>query len=326
MLLSVVVPVYNVKDYLEGCVASIIDENVSDYEIILVDDGSTDGVSGELCDKIAAQHPELVRVIHQENMGLGGARNTGIKAALGEYLYFIDSDDKLVSGSLSLFVNEIKKNYPDVISFNFYTDDGEGTTTPIVSNYYQSDEPFKLSQHPEFLLSLPNAWSRVWRKTLYTDNDIYYPHRAWYEDIRTTSKLFAVAESIVTIEDKLYLYLQRSGSIMHSAKLDRNVEIIDAFEDLIGWYKERGLFEEYKDILCQLTIEHVYLAASVRILRADTKHPLLKEFAEYVRKEFPDYKHNQYIDQLPRARKIAFHLLELKQYKLLAMLFKVYKG
>lgn len=324
MLLSVIVPVYNVKDYLEACVASIIDENVSDYEIILVDDGSTDGVSGELCDKIAEKHPELIRVIHQENMGLGGARNTGIKAAEGDYLYFIDSDDKLVPGSLSLFVKEIEKSNPDVVSFNFCTDDGEGSIKPVVSNYFHSEKPFKLEEHPEYLFSFPNAWSRVWKKTLYTDNGILYPHRAWYEDIRTTTKLFALAESIVTIEDNLYLYLQRSGSIMHSAKLDRNREIIDAFQDLLGWYKENGLFEKYRDELCRLAIDHVYLAASVRILRSDTKHPLLKEFAGYLKKEFPDYKKNPYLSSLTKPRKLVFRLLEMKQYKLLALLFRVY--
>ncbi len=322
MLLSVIVPVYNVKEYLEGCVASIVDENVSDYEIILVDDGSTDGVSGELCDKIAEKYPQLIRVIHQENKGLGGARNTGIAAANGEYLYFIDSDDKLVPGSIALFVNEIKKHNPDVLSFNFYTDDGEGHTAPVVGNYIQLDAPFKLEDHPEYLLSLPNAWSRVWRKTLYTDNNILYPDRVWYEDIRTTTKLFALADSIVTIEDKLYLYLQRSGSIMHSAKIDRNREIIDAFEDFLGWYKENGLFEKYHDVLCRLAVEHVYLAASVRVLRADVKHPLLGEFVSYLKKEFPDYKKNPCIAQLSKSRKLVFKLLELKQYRLLKLLFK----
>lgn len=323
MLLSVVVPVYNVKEYLEACVASIIDENVSDYEIILVDDGSTDGASGELCDAIAEKHPNLVRVIHQENKGLGGARNTGIKESRGEYIYFIDSDDKLVAGALSLFVNAIKKNYPDVVSFDFFTDDGEGTTAPVYSNYYRSDEPFKLEEHPEYLLSLPSACSRVWKKSLYTDNNIYYPDRVWYEDIRTTTKLFTLAERIVTIDDKLYLYLQRSESIMHSAKLERNREIIDAFEDILGWFKENGYFEKYKNELCKLCIDHVYLSSSVRVLRADSKHALLAEFRNYLRNNFPEYKKNPYISQLSTMRKLIFKLLEMKQYKLIALLFSI---
>ncbi len=323
MLLSVIIPVYNVKDYLEKCVASVMDENVSDYEIVLVDDGSTDGESGALCDAIAEKHPELIRVIHQENMGLGGARNTGIKESKGEYLFFVDSDDTVVSGTLSVITKKIEETQPDILAFNLYTDDGEGHREPVDSNYVQRSEAFTLEECPEYLFSLPNAWSRVWKKTLYTDNCIYYPHRAWYEDIRTTSKLFAVAESIVTIENRLYLYLQRSGSIMHSAKLERNREIIDAFEDLLEWYKKHGLFEKYKDILCRLCIDHVYLAASVRVLRADAKHPLLGDFSEYVKKEFPDYKKNPYISGLSGAKRLVFRLLEMKQYKLLSLLFRL---
>lgn len=323
MLISIVVPVYNVKEYLEGCVDSIVDKSISDYEIILVDDGSTDGESGELCDKLAQKYPDVVRVVHQDNMGLGGARNTGIKEAKGEYLCFIDSDDKVVPGTLKLLVEKLKENTPDVLSFNLSTDDGEGNIAPVNSNYFNEDTPFNLSDRPEYLLSLPNACTRVWRKKLFTDNDIVFPPRVWYEDIRTTTKLFAVAESIVTIKDSLYLYLQRGDSIMHSSKLDKNKEIIDAFEDVISWYKEKGLFEKYRNVLCRLCIDHVYLAASVRILRVDARHPLLKELYSYLVKEFPDYKKNPYLTELSGARKLAYKLLEIKQYRVLSLLFRL---
>lgn len=325
MFVSVIIPVYNVKEYLEKCVASVLDRSVNDYEIILVDDGSTDGESGVLCDKIAAQHSDIIRVIHQENRGLGGARNTGIRESRGKYLFFVDSDDTVVPGTLARIVEELKKSEPDILAFNLYTDDGEGHRVPMNSNYVHPDKPFVLAEHPEYLFSMPNAWSRVWKKTLYTDNNIEYPNRAWYEDIRTTLKLFALAEKIVTIEDRFYVYLQRSGSIMHSAKIDRNREIIDAFEDLIGWYKENGLFEKYKNELCMLCIDHLYLSASVRVLKANTKHPLLKEFQNYVRREFPNYKKNPHLKTLSKSRKLALKLLEAKQYNLLNFLFRIKK-
>ena len=110
---------------------------------------------------------------------------------------------------------------------------------------------------------------------------------------------------------------------MHSSKLDKNKEIIDAFEDVISWYKKKGLFEKYRDVLCRLCIDHVYLAASVRILRADARHPLLKELRSYLRKEFPDYKKNPYLAELSGARKLAYKLLEIKQYRVLSLLFRL---
>lgn len=323
MLLSVIIPVYNVKDYLEKCVESVIDPSFSDYEIILVDDGSTDGVSGELCDKIAEKYHSLIRVIHQENRGLGGARNTGIREAKGEYLFFPDSDDTVMPGTISILANKIKETGADVVAYNIMTDDGNGNRSPVTSNYIESEVPFKLSEKPEYLLSLPNAWGRVWRKSLFTDNGIEYPGKVWYEDIRTSTKLFAKAESIVTIPDRLYVYLQRQGSIMRSSNLERNREIIDAFEDIISWFKSEGLFEQYKDVLCQLAIDNVYVAASVRVLREDTKHPLLNEFKDYMEKVFPEYKSSPYVSELPKLKRLAYKLLEGRHYKILKLLFKI---
>lgn len=93
MIFSVVIPVYNVKDYLPKCIDSVLAQDFEDYEVILIDDGSTDGESGEICDRYAAAHPERIRAIHKPNGGVGEARNVGIEAAQGEYLIFLDSDD-----------------------------------------------------------------------------------------------------------------------------------------------------------------------------------------------------------------------------------------
>ncbi|MFR5421203.1 MAG: glycosyltransferase family 2 protein [Oscillospiraceae bacterium] len=92
MIFSVVIPVYNVKDYLPKCIDSVLAQDFEDYEVILIDDGSTDGESGAICDRYAAAHPERIRAIHKPNGGVGEARNVGIEAP-GQYLIFIDSDD-----------------------------------------------------------------------------------------------------------------------------------------------------------------------------------------------------------------------------------------
>ena len=96
MTFSVVIPVYNVKDYLEKCIDSVLAQTSDDTEIILVDDGSTDGESGQICDRYAEKHPDQIRVIHQNNRGVSSARNSGIRAATGEFIVFIDGDDYIV--------------------------------------------------------------------------------------------------------------------------------------------------------------------------------------------------------------------------------------
>lgn len=323
MLLSIIVPVYNTSDYLEGCVRSIVANDCTGCEIILVDDGSTDGQSPQLCDRLAASYPNLIRVIHQENHGLGGARNTGLEAARGEYLFFPDSDDTITPDALSVIKKALAETGAEIVAFNLCSDDGNGHHTPVQANYCQPQGVFRASDHPEFLLSLPSAPIRVWKRSLFLTSGIRYPSRVWYEDIRTTVKLFALAQSIVALPEYLYLYLQRPESIMRSSNLDRNREILDAFQDLLPWFEAQGLWALYRDVLCRLCIDHAYIAASVRVLRAEPHHPLLAQFRAYLRERFPDYKKNPYLSQLPNARKLAFHLLELRQYRLLRLLFRL---
>lgn len=323
MLLSIVIPVYNTKEYLESCVQSVLACDCQDCEIILVDDGATDGVCPQMCDRLAAENPQLIRVIHQENKGLGGARNTGLEAAKGTYVFFPDSDDTVTPNTLTVLKKAIADTGADIISFNFYSDDGEGHLTPLKSNYFEADAPFRLADRPEFLLSAPSAWSRVWKRSLFMDSGVRYPSRVWYEDLRTSMKLFALADSIATIPDHLYLYLQRPGSIMHSAKIDRNREIQEAMEDLLLWFKENGFYEQYRPQLCHLCLDHVYLTASVRVLRVDPKHPMLNEFRTYLLEQFPDYKKSPYLSDLSASRKLAYHLLNLRCYKLLNLLFRI---
>lgn len=321
--ITIIIPVYNVSEYIEKCVDSVLLSNISDCEILLIDDGSTDGKSGALCDVLAQRNPKNIRVIHQENKGLGGARNTGIKESRGEYLVFLDSDDTLASGAIDVLKTSIEKSTADIIAFNMKTDDGNGNGEITKANYFESDKSFALQSEPEYLLSLPSACCRVWKKSLFIENDIWFPERVWYEDIRTTSKLFAVAKSIYTIEDVLYIYFQREGSIMRSDNVGRNHEIIDAFDDILNWFKKEGVFEMYSEVLCGLCMEHLYMAASVRVLEVDVKHPLLQQFAKYMDKEFPEYRKNRYFDRFSKLRKLVFYLLEMKQYELLRLLFNL---
>lgn len=323
MLLSIVIPVYNTKDYLESCLNSVLACDCTDCEIILVDDGSTDGQTPALCDALVRRHGPLVRVVHQENRGLGGARNTGLEAANGEYLFFPDSDDKVTPDALTVLKNAIRRTDADIIAFNFCTDDGEGHLNPMSANYTHSETPFTAAERPEILLSQPSACFRVWRRKLFMDSGIRYPSRVWYEDLRTSMKLFALADSIVTLDNHLYHYLHRPGSIMLSSNVDRNREILDAFDDLIYWYKAQGLWEQYRDVLCRLCIDHLYLAASVRVLMADCRHQLLAEFSTYLRRHFSSYRNNPYLSQLSMAHKLAFYLLEGRHYRTLRLLFRI---
>lgn len=322
MRFSVIVPVYNVEEYLQGCIDSILANDCSDCEVILVDDGSTDGVCPGICDENAKAHPELIRVIHQENQGLGGARNTGLEAARGEYVLFVDSDDTIAPHTLEVLQTEILKTHADIYSFNLYSHDGQGKKE-LIEIAPVHDGAFTLYENPAFLFSLPAAWARIWRRDLFINTGIRYPSRVWYEDIRTTTKLFAAASSIVTLPDALYFYLARPGSIMRSGNVKRSREILEAFDDILRWYRDRGLLEHYQDELCRLAVDHIQLAAVVRVIRQDAHSPLIAEFVSYMYTNFPNWEKNPYVAQLPRKHKLLLKLIAKKKYLLIALLFKL---
>lgn len=322
MKISIIIPVYNVADYLRKCVDSVLDQKFDDYEVILVDDGCTDGVCPEICDEYQNSYSNRIRVIHQENKGLGGARNTGIAAANGEYLLFVDSDDYIASNTLNVLDRYIERFHADVYDFGFYICKEGEAPVPQLDNM-PKDTVLRAEEDPSLMEANPTAWTRLWKRSLFLDHDIEYPSRVWYEDIRTTEKLFVCAQSIVSIPNCFYYYLVRENSITHNKNVERNREIIDAFDDLITWFRKNGYYDQYYEELCRLAVEHIFVVGSVRVLRIDDKSPLLREFSDYMKKNFPDYRKNKRIESLSRNQKTVMGLLHRKQYLLVRKMFEL---
>ena len=319
---SVIVPVYNVEAYLEKCVQSILRQTEQDFELLLVDDGSTDS-SGQLCEELAKQDSRI-RVIHQENQGLGGARNTGIREAKGDWLLLVDSDDWIEPEILEKSLEAGLREEADMVVFPFRSVDEEGRELAVFRENIPVGRAFALKERKDILLTAPVAWNKLYRTAFFRETGLAYPSRVWYEDIRTTPKLMALARRMVFLGDIGYNYLQRQGSIMNSGKVARNVEIIEAFGDILPWFREHGLFAEYRQELEHLTVAHILLTSSVRVLRMDYKNPLLGKFRAYVEREFPTYRGNPYNKtHFTRNQKIALWLVERRWYGAAALAFRV---
>ncbi len=216
MKISVVIPVYNVKPYLERCVNSVLNQTYKDLEIILVDDGSTDG-SGELCDQIAFTDKRIC-VIHQENQGLSEARNTGIQKARGEYLVFVDSDDLwLLDDGLETIMCH---NYEtiDLICFKIVDiwKDGHQSISPdynleIISRQPNTQALFSyLIKYQVLRLS---ACLVVVRRQILIDYEIYFPSRIIGEDFFWHMHLWQHVQNVKMANVNLYGYWHREGSI-----------------------------------------------------------------------------------------------------------------
>lgn len=323
MKFSIIVPVYNVAEYLSKCVDSLLAQNCADGEIILVDDGSTDGKCPALCDGLASAHPDRIRVIHQTNGGLGAARNTGIRAARGDYLLFVDSDDWLAPNTLEELSRAVDRWNADMYCFSFRYVAEDGRETPAEPRTAPVDGiPTTLARTPELLLDPPMSCTRLCRRSLFVENGVSFPGRVWYEDLCTTPKLLLDSASVVQLEGDYYRYLQRTGSIMRSSNLKRNLEILNAVETVRDFFVQRGAMEQYRDWLSFLSLQNLMDAAR-RVLMEDPRAEYLPQFLDYMRENYPDYRKNPLLFRLGKKKHILLRLLEGKHYSLARTMFRV---
>ena len=221
-LLSFILPVYNVEAYLEECVASILPQCSDECQIVLVDDGATDS-SGKICDALAATS-SLITVVHQKNGGLSAARNAGLEVATGEYVAFVDSDDRLAAGSVAKILDWIREGGADYCfmeAIKFYPDGsqeplGDGITRDGVRGKAKLDAVKYLASRPRFAGA---AWSKIYRKRFLDENNLRFPNdRRISEDLGVTRDCILCAETLDALSFPYYEYRQlRAGSITNVA-------------------------------------------------------------------------------------------------------------
>ncbi len=252
-LISIIVPVYKVERYLDECVRSIAGQTYGNIEIILVDDGSPDSC-GRKCDEWAAADSR-VRVIHQENTGLSGARNTGIDAASGEYIAFVDSDDILVPGMCESVISAFRKNRCDIVCFDVQRVNDKGEVIGVIEN---PNKNTLLDRHTALCeLSAGRIkdyyWNKVYRAELFCG--VRCPVGHLMEDMYTTYKLFLNSESIYCLSESLYRYRHRDDSILQRI----NATLVsDTF--MAAYTRYRELSDIYPDAASNAFM-HVALSA-----------------------------------------------------------------
>lgn len=231
MKLSIIIPVYNISAYLEECVQSVLCQTFTDYEIILVDDGSKDK-SGELCDQLAQQVNESLTangkrrivVIHKENGGLSDARNVGLWAAKGEYVHFLDGDDSYTTeNDLQTLVSELERqNNPDTLLFcrrDFYEDTGRVENirpynVEFINNASNVTEIFQhLLTTQRFNMS---ACFQLLRREFLIHNEIFFTKGLLSEDVDWSLDLWQKVQTVKSINCSAYSYRHRSASISTS--------------------------------------------------------------------------------------------------------------
>lgn len=261
--ISVIIPVYNVEDYLAECLDSVIEQTLYPIEIICVNDGSTDN-SAEIL-KEYVQKDSRIKVLYQENKGLGAARNYGVKNANSDYLFFLDSDDWLERDCLEKLYNKIVEKKSDICIYGLKKYD-EKTKKNIQDDYFglsmYNDAIFKNCTYKDIKSAIFKRFGAVlklYSKNFFINNNIFFDEGVLFEDVFSHVKSLINAKNIAFLNERLYIYrVNRDNSIMFSSK--ESEKIFDVFEYLQKIYdflKETNVlkeieFEYYAFVLDQI--------------------------------------------------------------------------
>ena len=224
-LLSIIVPVYKVENYLPKCIDSILAQTFTDFELILVDDGSPDDCPA-LCDA-AAEKDARVRVIHQKNGGLSAARNAGLDAARGAWIGFVDSDDYIAPEMYEVLYQAVQSTGADLALCDYAEVDEAGTPCPQMHVSLSEGEltgQELLKRASGLMVQL--AWNKLYRRAIFTQ--LRYPEGKLNEDLFLIPEVCLQIQKAVVVPKALYYYVQRGGSIMNESKTLRHYDAAEA--------------------------------------------------------------------------------------------------
>lgn len=256
---SVIVPVYNVpKKYLEKCVSSLVNQTLNDIEIILVDDGTPD-TSGKLCDGYAKKDSRI-KVIHQENKGLCGARNTGVKSSTGEWISFVDGDDWIEPNAYEKLYNIGTKNNVDAVMFGYVKDYPSKSVIMHYDKYFENNKVYNTSEDIAYLQKMilnynancAMAPTKFIRKSVIEKYNIYHDEklRQGAEGIEFNIRLFSKIKSALFLNETFYHYIYNDESITTVHNEKNHQMVIDCFKkikgeinnddsEIMGWFYNR---------------------------------------------------------------------------------------
>ena len=245
-MISIIVPVYNTAKFLERCIDSIVAQTYTDWELLLIDDGSTDH-SGDICDRYAASDPRI-RAFHKPNGGLTSARNHGLERASGEWVTHIDSDDWVEPDMLAALLAKAEETDAEVVICDFYFAWGNER------ELYQSidwdvDKTASLNRYIASVWT--TAYSSIAKRSLYVENEIRSPRGISYcEDFHLMVRLCYFAKRVAHLERPLYNYWQQQDSLMHKRRKNAESEMQWVYLDIVKFFKRYGVYADYRRTMC----------------------------------------------------------------------------
>lgn len=309
---SIIIPVYNAEKYLYECISSILCQTYKNFQLILINDGSTDN-SYSICQRFVSIDTR-VKVLHQKNSGASEARNQGISNADGDYIIFLDSDDWWIDDKVLQTIHDrIKKTLPDVLSFNFSKYMNEKICDPYFSLSIES-MPEQYEDTIEYIfkyhLWVSGAWNKVIRKKLFNKDGLRFKSGITSEDIDWSLRLAMRTEKFDYIQDVIYVYRQNPLSVSHTPSLSK----LHCLEKNIEQCEKLVESEKDNNRLCLFNSYIAYQYGTLLYCVAELSGEDQKAF-------IPTIKRMQYLTEYSDDNKIKIIHLVRKTFGLSAVLY-----
>lgn len=305
---SLIIPVYNVENYIEKCLNSVVNQTLKDMEVIIVNDGSKDS-SKQKIEKYLKKYPRI-KYLEKENGGLSDARNYGMQYATGEYIAFLDSDDYVEETMYEEMYNVAQKEAADMVECNFIWEYPDKKREDIGSVYNSKREMVEKARVV--------AWNKLIKRELLEKTCVKFPIGLRYEDVEFFYKLVPYLEKVSFVKKCFVHYIQRGNSIANTQNI-RTKEIFTVLQNVILYYRENGFYDEYKDELEFIYVRFLLCSSLKRICKIQNKEErnlALDETWNNITLNFPNWRKN------PILKKKTLKNLYIKSNNKLT--FKIY--
>lgn len=291
---SVIVPVYNTEKYLRRCLDALTGQTLADLELLLIDDGSTDGSPGILAEYAARDR--RIRRFHKENGGQASARNLGLREAAGEYIGFADSDDAVERTMFEEMYNLAVETDSDMVECKFFFVE-ERNGRQIFLKPRGNIRPYP-NAHEMLLDPQVSPWNKLYRRRILQHPGLTFPEGLIYEDTAFFMKTVPYVTRSACLDRELVWYYLRSGSTMNSRQEQRVGNIFPVLEDGISFYRAQGFWDEYGAELEYFCSKLLLLSSMSRIGRISSRTlrtQLLNQTFSFLREHFPKYRKNPFL-------------------------------
>lgn len=306
---SVIVPVYNTEAYLDACLSSLMAQTLQEIEVLVVNDGSTDG-SQEIIDRYVVQHPDKIHGFTIPNGGAAAARNAALPHVTGEYVGFVDSDDTVRPDMYEKMYQKAKAMQADIVCCDYMrVAEGEKVTCHTFANGRISEETLfdkSVYEAPLLFQEVPYACTKLFKTALIRDHQIAFrTDLRIYEDLLFTYSCFAHADRISRVDEPFYDYVvSRSGSLTNELS-EKRFDLTKVTDYLMDYYKELGRYEELKEALWDIVIRHMYVVLLKEVRKEDKALKLryLDTMFSFLDRTYPQWKSNMYFRGRPKFYK-----------------------